>query len=391
MLETVLKQVSFELEDCQFCIALSPQQSNDELRSHDLLPIWPSHLLSGRLGKFPFLFFLSKVISRVTPRKTLISYGMCKRDDIDALIDVSGYSFGDHWNHKFISNFALLAKFYRARDRPVVLLPQMLGPFRDRRSKAAFADLARQCDLIFPRDNASMEYATKTAGQESFAIIQQAPDITIFNKSFLRCDPSKMPTGFIALIPNIRVIDRGENPWSREKYVKALIDAGRAVLDSGKAVYVVVHETFGKDAELASMICEGLSLNESHLFSHANPNVLKAYISRADFVIGSRFHSLVAALSTVTPAISIGWAHKYSELFEDFGVSEFDVSSHEKAETIIDLVRLLLDESRNAEIRERLDQAYQRHEKINKAMWQLVIDRLRESRPAGLPLKHKAE
>jgi len=54
---------------------------------------------------------------------------------------------------------------------------------------------------------------------------------------------------------------------------------------------------------------------------------LKGLIARCDMLIASRYHSVVAAMSTGVPAVVIGWHYKYSELLEKFGQEQWLLSS----------------------------------------------------------------
>jgi colanic acid/amylovoran biosynthesis protein len=42
-----------------------------------------------------------------------------------------------------------------------------------------------------------------------------------------------------------------------------------------------------------------------------------------DFVVGSRYHGIIAALSQMVPALVLGWSHKYFELMRDVGTEEY--------------------------------------------------------------------
>jgi len=56
----------------------------------------------------------------------------------------------------------------------------------------------------------------------------------------------------------------------------------------------------------------------------------KALIAHARLAVVSRYHALVAALSTATPAITIGWNYKYQDILEFYGIPEMaiDASAH---------------------------------------------------------------
>ena len=52
-------------------------------------------------------------------------------------------------------------------------------------------------------------------------------------------------------------------------------------------------------------------------------------------MIGSRYHSLIAAMSSGVPSIALGWGHKYYEMFELFGMEKYVFEYHEFNEDII--------------------------------------------------------
>ncbi|MDZ4255617.1 MAG: polysaccharide pyruvyl transferase family protein, partial [Sulfuritalea sp.] len=54
-----------------------------------------------------------------------------------------------------------------------------------------------------------------------------------------------------------------------------------------------------------------------------SPVELKAIIANADFHIGARYHSIVAALSSGVPAISISWHPKYRDLMRSYGMEDY--------------------------------------------------------------------
>lgn len=50
---------------------------------------------------------------------------------------------------------------------------------------------------------------------------------------------------------------------------------------------------------------------------------IRAYIRQSDFLIASRFHAMVFALTEQVPVLMIGWSHKYQEVMEQFGLSDY--------------------------------------------------------------------
>jgi coenzyme F420 hydrogenase subunit beta len=103
---------------------------------------------------------------------------------------------------------------------------------------------------------------------------------------------------------------------------------------------------------------QGISVVEEDL----SADVLKSIIACSDFHIGERYHSLVAALSTATPAIAIGWNPKYQDLMSLYGMQEFLFDPENlSAAGIIAALETIMD-SRES-IRGRL---LERHEEVAK-------------------------
>jgi colanic acid/amylovoran biosynthesis protein len=75
------------------------------------------------------------------------------------------------------------------------------------------------------------------------------------------------------------------------------------------------------------------------IVTETDPLILKRYLGTALFVVGSRFHALVSALSQGVPVLAVGWSHKYEALLSDYQQTE----------------RLLRVDASPVDIRNRLD------------------------------------
>ena len=74
-----------------------------------------------------------------------------------------------------------------------------------------------------------------------------------------------------------------------------------------------------------------------------SPTELKSVISTAHIHIGARYHSVVAALSTGVPCLSLSWHAKYRDLMRMYGVERFvvDGTHRDAAIAAIPLLELL--------------------------------------------------
>ena len=52
---------------------------------------------------------------------------------------------------------------------------------------------------------------------------------------------------------------------------------------------------------------------------------LQAMIGQCRFMVASRFHAMVFALSMQVPVMVVGWSHKYGEVMEQFGLEGYAV------------------------------------------------------------------
>ena len=82
----------------------------------------------------------------------------------------------------------------------------------------------------------------------------------------------------------------------------------------GISPQVLLHEP-KEDKDLANELAKSLNCPIIEL---EDARDIKNFIKHSYITITARFHGLVSALSTGTPAMAVGWSHKYKELLSDF-------------------------------------------------------------------------
>ena len=129
--------------------------------------------------------------------------------------------------------------------------------------------------------------------------------------------------GRLVVIANRKVLDAGRA--DRAQYLRFLVMAVEAGRAAGFAPVFLVHEGAGDRAlaEAANAALAGRAAGPpcEILFS-PDPVRTKAIIAAASGVVSSRFHGLVSALSSLTPALAAGWSHKYAELMGAYGLAD---------------------------------------------------------------------
>src|SRR5690554_7405042 len=113
----------------------------------------------------------------------------------------------------------------------------------------------------------------------------------------------------------------------------------------GKTVYLVRNTL--EDIKACKLIKERFSqdnkviLIENEFSCIEYENLVKKF----DFIIASRYHSIIHAYKNGTPCIAIGWATKYHELLKTFKQEDyiFDVRKNMDTNSIVEAVDKMLE------------------------------------------------
>lgn len=243
-------------------------------------------------------------------------FGLVPANQLDAMIDISGYGFGDKWDLVMLHRTTAYAKALKERGKPSVLLPQMLGPFTKPGQAEGFRELGKYVDLIYAREKQSFEHAAPLVSPEKLRL---APDITITAKPVAA---PEFENDYVCLVPNIKLLENN-NPQQQQwapVYVKKLVAAADFVRSQGYEVKILQHEYSPAETAFVDRLVSELKCDRSDVVRHRDPLMLKSILGGARLVVGSRFHALVSSLSMEVPVIALGWAHKYDELLKDFGI-----------------------------------------------------------------------
>jgi polysaccharide pyruvyl transferase WcaK-like protein len=254
----------------------------------------------------------------LAPRTMLAARGIAPGRELAALLDCSGFAYGDVWpTHRVERRTA----YYRTLERqgtPVVLLPQAFGPFERLDVRRCCAELFEHCESIYPRDRISREHLVSLELRgKTFEVV---PDITHLLDGTPPADPSVWRER-VAVVPNARMLDRTSEARS-DRYVAFLLQAIAAVRAGGLEPCLLVHER--NDEPLAHRIRQSLDFPIAIVMEDAL--VSKGILGACHAVIASRYHALISALSQGVPAIGTSWSHKYEELFGDYQCAEYLLS-----------------------------------------------------------------
>jgi polysaccharide pyruvyl transferase WcaK-like protein len=317
----------------------------------------------ARLGR------LQGAVRRRLPAGYRERYGLVIPEDVDVVLDASGFRYSDQWGAGTSRTLALRTAREWRPGTPYVLLPQALGPFRDPGARAAFADAMTRVSLVFARDEDSYAYVREIMGDDPR--LAMSPDFTALLPAVVPDDLPRwagVPLG--AIVPNARMLDKtgGDVGARYGEFLRACVAEVRR---AGLQPVVLLHSREAGDGALARELAAGAG-GEVPVVEHPDPRVLKGYLGACELVVSSRFHALVSGLSQNVPCVATGWSHKYQRLFHEYGCPEFLVDLSRPLDEALEPVRRLLRPEERARVRGVLEPANARVRAQIRAMWDTV-------------------
>jgi len=249
-------------------------------------------------------------------------------ENTDFFIDVSGYALSSQWGGFSSINYLLNIIIAKKYSIPYYILPQSIGPFDyPLRYKIFLYPLMnlylKYPERIFPREKEGLICVHKFTKKN----VEKNHDIVLQNKGYdldniytkkdfkdIKVEPNS-----VGIIPNLRVIERA-NPDEIFSVYKVLI---RRLIDAKKVIYILRHSY--EDLDICEKIMDFFSNTKSIklISDDLNTIELENIIKNFDFVIASRYHSIILSYKNGVPALVIGWATKYSELLKNFDQMDY--------------------------------------------------------------------
>jgi polysaccharide pyruvyl transferase WcaK-like protein len=242
------------------------------------------------------------------PNKYLIRFGIVNTKSISCVWDAAGFAYTDSWGASLSGELLTTVRKFKRRGVPFIFLPQAFGPFENKKIAKNVRLSLELADLVFVRDEISLNFIKSLSLRDySEKKYKLCPDFTLS----LDVKKRELQPKMVGLVPNIRMIDK--LGISKSQYVLSLQKICDFVKNEGYQVCLIMHEDF--DRNLASEF-NGLDCISGNAIE------LKEYISSCRYIISSRYHACVSALSQEIPVITIGWSHKYQELHKDWDVQD---------------------------------------------------------------------
>lgn len=336
MLFTVVNEVRNRYEDAEFyylpldyfkdgCYA-----HRDDYRIHfvyDELVMSDYPIRYGIIGK------IKRSMDSKAMEKRIAKYNVLHLGDvwdkIDVLIDVSGYALTSKFGRASINRLTRHINKAKSVGAAVILMPQSYGPLSfGENTKAVCKEIGEafsKVDLLFAREQEGKAVLENECGVTGAVLspdlVLQAQEIkleNIFNEK-PELQVRKLDTeGNVGIVPNGETVKNGNKEFVLSCY-KRIIEELRG---KEKEIYIFRHSD---DLALCRDIYELVKEDEHcHLIEdEMDCLTYSEFVRQFDFIIASRFHSIVHAYRESVPALVLGWAIKYQELTKLLGQEKY--------------------------------------------------------------------
>lgn len=266
------------------------------------------------------------------------------------IIDISGYALASSWPISATKKYFNMIEIAKKYNVPIYLLPQSFGPFgyKDEKILVDLKEHLKIPSMIFAREKEGYDYLTEKLGLSNVVL---STDLVLQNREInydmlLKKKESatfvcKNKENNVAILPNMRVFDKCDNTYLLRLY-KDIVDE---LLSLNKNVYLLRHSR--EDITPAKMIKEMYIDNDKvTLVEEQFPSYqFEEVVQKFDYVIASRYHSIVHAYKHNVPSIAIGWAVKYVELLGNFKQSQYIFDARNEISTceIVDAIKQMND------------------------------------------------
>jgi len=264
----------------------------------------------------------------------------------DLVISMYGISYVGDGVHKVTDGLSDYSPFYYAKKYsvPYTRFIQSYGPFDDYRIKFFAKKELNFLPFIYARGKNSASYCREIVKNKSKVF--DVPDLAIllnkaddmWTQQFLK-DIDFKEKEYVIISPSavIYAMPKKVTGSIGEKHIESVVLIVKELLKEGNKILLLPHMYSDKkwecDREICFKILEKLAIKEKQSLQIVVDDIdamqAKSLIASSKLAIVSRYHALVAAVSTSTPVITIGWNIKYYDLMEYFCIEDMAIDTRD--------------------------------------------------------------
>jgi polysaccharide pyruvyl transferase WcaK-like protein len=244
-------------------------------------------------------------------------YGPIKQwlRQFDVVFDTgAGDSFTDIYGRNRMARITYTQLTARRLGLPVVLLPQTIGPFSGATNRLVAKRVLRRASVVMSRDSVSTRHGTELGRKD----IVRATDL-VFSLPAVVAEKTR------DVVLNVSGLLWRDNPHVDSLAYRAAVSKLLDGLErEGRRVTLLPHVLQNSTSDNDMVPIEELARRYAHLEIVVPGSLQEARtaVASAEWVVGSRMHACLNALSVGTPAIPWAYSRKFQPLLEDIGWQE---------------------------------------------------------------------
>lgn len=237
----------------------------------------------------------------------------------------------------YYAYFSLFHIFFAsALKKQIFILPNSIGPYKGFGVKWLVKQAFKRCKLVTVRETFSQEMAKKELGLK----LPFYPDLALYlpttkvNKNIL-LDKYGIPEGRKIVAMTMRPHRFPNSKTPQEDYAKfkhEMADFIEYLYYAGYLPMLIDHtlaiNTNENDAVCIKEVTEMVTSGHYFYFSDTSLNCeeLKSIYSICDYIVGTRFHSVIFSFANNIPGIAIRYTgNKAQGIMHDFGLSDYAI------------------------------------------------------------------
>lgn len=260
--------------------------------------------------------------------------------EADMLLDQGGITFVDGRAKFLIYNVATILPGILTNTK-VLKCSQAMGPFNTWINRFTANLLLPHVDTICARGAQTYKYLKGLGLENVIESTDYAFLLETSREEARQAEQVVKQNGFkfgsggkaVAVMPSEVIRKKAEKKgddyigYNRD-FIKYLLANGHKVLLMAYSARKGRESRHNNDLPVCRDIAKGISHeNFTFINDELSAQQLRCIIGKADIAITSRFHAMIAALSTATPPLVVGWSHKYAEIMDMFGLKESALDS----------------------------------------------------------------
>ncbi len=264
----------------------------------------------------------------------------------DLIISMYGISYVGDGVHKFTDGLSDYSSFYYAKkyNIPYTRFIQSYGPFNDYMVRFFAKKEFNLLPFVYARGKNSASYCkaimkdkSKVSDMPDLAVLLNKSD-DIWTQEYLK-NIGFLDKKYIVISPSAVIYAMPKRVMGSigEKHIESMVLIVRELIRKENSILLLPHMYSDKkwncDREICFKIFKKLTIQEKDRVQIVNEDIdamqAKSLIASSKLAIVSRYHALVAAASTSTPVITIGWNIKYYDLMEYYCIEDMSIDTRD--------------------------------------------------------------